>query len=140
MTRALPPAARKAAVSFSALLLLVSTSVLTGCYTQLKDTGDRYGYTGRYHEPHVVYSDTIQRAPAQAAPRQEAPKTIAKSEVTYDTVMKGDTMFIEERTRESYTQTQAQPINTAETVINNYYGGYEPYDDFWWHTSRPRVV
>jgi hypothetical protein len=142
MTRALPSSRFKTAHNFSALLLLASTFALTGCYTQLKGTGDRYGYTGRYHEPRLVHTDTVRQAPPvqQAAPQQEAPKTIAKSEVTYDTVMKGDTMFINERTRADYTQTQTQPVNTAETIINNYYGGYEPYDDYWWHAGRPRVV
>lgn len=132
-----------AAQSLSALLLLGTTAVLSSCYTQLAGSGDRYGYTGHYREPVVVHSDTI-RKPVQQAAAQEAPKPVAKVEtkpqVTYDTVMKGDTMFIEERTREAYTSNETQPVNSAETIINNYYGGYEPYDDYWWHVHRPRVI
>src|SRR5437764_7873517 len=103
----------------SAALLIFTVTIFTGCYTQLaSDKGDYYGYTGAYHAPHraqPVRSDTVIAKPAPKA-----------SAMTYDTIMHGDTMFIEERMTDHPPKASVDPSKMTidgggETVINNYY-------------------
>ncbi|HET9136113.1 MAG TPA: hypothetical protein VFO76_05695, partial [Candidatus Kapabacteria bacterium] len=42
----------------SVLLALLAGFVFTGCYTQVKSTGDYWGYSGRHRRAILVESDT----------------------------------------------------------------------------------
>ena len=113
---------------YAGLLFLAVSVTLTGCYTQLaSNKGDNYGYTGRVHRAQPVRTDTI---------NVQQHTSIAQSEpqMVYDTIMKGDTMFIEEHERPAATE----QYTSGETVVNNYYDGYgnSPYDYGWF--PRPR--
>lgn len=132
-----------ASILFLATSTTLGAVLFGGCYTQVASTGDNYGYS--HHEPVLVRSDTvnIHRAPPATTQAAPAPKREVASSVEYDTVIHGDTVFIDERPRTGYTQSTTEPnssTNTAaETIVNNYYGGY-PDDYYWWHPRRHAEV
>ncbi len=117
------------------LLFITSSSLLIGCYTQFSgNQGDYYGYTGHVHKaPRPVHSDTIVERPAQAPP---ASQMTAK----YDTVVKGDTIFIDEHPK---AQLAPAAEDGSTTIINNYYDdswNYPSYWDYYWHPHHHAVI
>jgi hypothetical protein len=126
----------KAAHLSAAVLIMVSSLALSGCYTQLAGTsGGYYGSSGRvYHAPQPLYSDTVKANPTA---------------VVYDTTMHGDTMFIDERPLTAPSAADTNTPGGGEEVVNNYYDnpGYGYYDGFsigfgwpydpWWSPWYP---
>jgi hypothetical protein len=123
----------KAIHLFAVVLLVTSSIVLGGCYTQLANTGGGYGYSGRvYHAPRPLYSDTVKAN---------------QTAVVYDTTMHGDTMFIDERPLSAPSAVDSNTSGSGEEVVNNYYDpGYPgafsigfgwPYNDPWYSPWYP---
>lgn len=103
------------------IFLLLAVSLGTGCYTQVKSSGDYWGYSGRRQHDRVVLqeSDTVYNTP-QTSQTNEPTQDLGDNTVTGGNVIQYD-----------------QP-----TIVNNYYEvstWSRPYWDSWGVYGAPSI-
>lgn len=97
--------------------LLLSSLLLGGCYTQVKSTGDYWGYSGHRHARRVLVESDTEYTQPQQPPQTE----------TVDT---------------SVPPPESAESGTGTTVINNYYEDIpwsHPYYYYWGYSAPPVV-